>query len=44
MNTGEKRRKNLPLERLFMVWIISPATPKPIRSSLNDIIGTLRRC
>lgn len=32
---GEKRRKNLPLDRLFMDCRIRPAIPKPIRSRLG---------
>jgi hypothetical protein len=36
MKMGEKRRKNLPLVRLFTVCRMSPAMPKPMSRSLGE--------
>jgi ABC-type Co2+ transport system permease subunit len=41
---GEKRRKNFPLVRSFMVMMMMPAMPKPMSNSLHVIGATLRRC
>jgi len=43
MKIGEKRRKNFPLVRLFMVCMTIPAIPKPIRSRLRISVD-LRWC
>jgi hypothetical protein len=41
MKIGEKRRKNLALVRLLRIITTIPATPKPIRISLNMLTLTL---
>jgi len=41
---GEKRRKNLPLERLLRLVKINPAIPKPTSSNLTEQLYTQSRC